>query len=77
MLMVVVGVVSLVGGFGSAGGGLLMMDIAAALIIVTYHISRHQTRPEQGGDWDECPYCKNPIHAGATRCQHCHADLDE
>lgn len=24
-----------------------------------------------------CPYCREPIVAGATRCKHCHADLTE
>ena len=23
----------------------------------------------------KCPYCKETISAGATRCKHCHADL--
>ena len=23
----------------------------------------------------KCPYCKEPIAAGAIRCKHCHADL--
>ena len=23
----------------------------------------------------KCPYCKETINAGATRCKHCHADL--
>jgi len=23
----------------------------------------------------KCPYCKEPIAAGAVRCKHCHADL--
>jgi hypothetical protein len=22
-----------------------------------------------------CPYCREPIRAGATRCRYCHADL--
>ncbi len=24
-----------------------------------------------------CPYCKEPIAAGATRCKHCQSDLAE
>lgn len=24
-----------------------------------------------------CPYCREPIVAGATRCKHCHADLGD
>ena len=24
-----------------------------------------------------CPYCREPIAAGALRCKHCHADLTE
>jgi hypothetical protein len=23
----------------------------------------------------KCPFCKEPIAAGAIRCKHCHADL--
>ena len=23
----------------------------------------------------KCPYCREPIVEGATRCKHCHADL--
>ena len=23
----------------------------------------------------KCPFCKEPIAAGAVRCKHCHADL--
>ncbi len=26
---------------------------------------------------DKCPYCKEPIVYGASRCKHCHADLSE
>ena len=24
---------------------------------------------------DKCPFCREPINPGATRCKHCHADL--
>ena len=23
-----------------------------------------------------CPYCREPIQPGATRCKHCHAELE-
>ncbi len=26
---------------------------------------------------EKCPYCRETITAGATRCKHCHADLDD
>ncbi len=26
---------------------------------------------------EKCPYCRELIVAGATRCRHCHADLSE
>ncbi len=44
-------------------------------ILIRRHLRRHLNSMSVASLSEKCPYCREPIKAGATRCKHCHADL--
>lgn len=64
--------------FGIPPGLFILLDGIALYLLTRYIINyRRRARSAVETEWVTCPYCLNPIRNGATRCQHCHADLSD